>query len=510
VLAAALGASAAAGGCATSGGYPSGSEMKPDADEKKALDALAGKVAGKIVWSSSRANSHDLFVMNTDGTHVKQITKGPAVDWFPRFSPDGSLILFTRSKEGWEFERDSNVDGKWDLYTVTPEGKAPTKVVDNASWGSWISPEEIIYVRSTRVFRRKLASENEKLLVDSEEVPELGGAQLQQPKLSKDGLRLALTLRSRGETGIFDLKKKSWTRTGAGSQASWSPSGEEIYWVHPSGKGGSRVVHMPLGGDPVARKPKGAADDEAKDEDKAEAKEEGKAEAKDEDKSEDKAAAKSEDDSEDAGDDRKRSKKKVREVARQASPAAEQTLIDIPGARSSEHFPELSADGKWLVWAASEARQEYDLADYEIYLWQVGAPAESATRLTFHSGNDRWPDIFLGGLASAGAPGGEEGEGGAADETAARKGKEETAKDEGGEDKGGAGKGGEDKAGESEPAAVAAKDKKETADDDGSDDGDDADTVAATTGGASANKMSAKGEKKSKKKRSGKKRKRHR
>ena len=92
-------------GCATVGGGPSGSEEQPSAAEKQAMTSVGGKANGQIVWSSSRLGNHDLFVMNTDGSNVHAITKGDAVDWFPRFSPDGSRILFTRSKKGWVYER---------------------------------------------------------------------------------------------------------------------------------------------------------------------------------------------------------------------------------------------------------------------------------------------------------------------------------------------------------------------------------------------------------------------
>ena len=57
------------------------------------MKEVGGKAAGLIVWSSSRVGNHDLFTMNTDGSDVKQITKGDEVDWFPRFSPDGKQIL---------------------------------------------------------------------------------------------------------------------------------------------------------------------------------------------------------------------------------------------------------------------------------------------------------------------------------------------------------------------------------------------------------------------------------
>ena len=325
-------------GCATVGaGPPSGSEEKPDDAEQKAMTALGEAVKGQIVWSSSRLGNHDLFVMNTDGSNIRPITKGENVDWFPRFAPDGSRILFTRSKKGWVFERDANTDGKWDIFTVTPEGKDETKVVDNASWGSWVSNDEIVYARNTRIYKRALAGGEETLLVDSSAVPELDGALMQQPEMSRDGRHIAITLRgSKRETGIWDLKKKTWTRTGEGCQINWAPTGDEIYWVHPTGNGGSRVLHMGV---------------------------------------------------------------KAGKPAKSDADADSLTLIDIPGRRSHEYFPQLSADGKWLVWAATQRGHDHDIADYEIYLWRVGAEPQTATRLTYHSGNDRWPDIFIPGAS---------------------------------------------------------------------------------------------------------------
>jgi hypothetical protein len=44
---------------------------------------------------------------------------------------------------------------------------------------------------------------------------------------------------------------------------------------------------------------------------------------------------------------------------------------------------------------------ENDVEDYELFLWEVGSSSTSATRLTFHTANDRWPDIFIGGASKA-------------------------------------------------------------------------------------------------------------
>jgi Tol biopolymer transport system component len=76
-------------------------------------------------------------------------------------------------------------------------------------------------------------------------------------------------------------------------------------------------------------------------------------------------------------------------------PDQEEVFMDMPGEFSHEYFPRLSRDGRWLVFGASSGGHEHDLADYEIFLWQIGRPWSEAVRLTANPGNDRWPDIFI-------------------------------------------------------------------------------------------------------------------
>jgi Tol biopolymer transport system component len=73
----------------------------------------------------------------------------------------------------------------------------------------------------------------------------------------------------------------------------------------------------------------------------------------------------------------------------------QKVFMDLPGKYSHEYFPRLSRDGKWLVWGAAAEGHEHDIADYEIFLWKVGAPFSQALRLTYNAANDNWPDIFL-------------------------------------------------------------------------------------------------------------------
>ena len=319
-------------GCAGMGKPPVGASSALSAEASASLERIRHQVNGLVVWSSSRFGNHDILLMKTDGSNVKALTSGDEVDWYPRFSPDGKQILFVRSKQGWVAERDANEPEKWDQFVINTDGSNPHKVADNASWGTWVDGQRILIARKTVLLVKDLASGAETTLVDGSQLPGLAGADLQNPNLSPDQKFVAITLRgAKRETGILSLERKTWVKTGEGCQIGWFPQGDRILWVNPSGNGDSEVLSEP-----------------------------------------------------------------VKDGAPTSSLTFEQTrFIDIPGRRSHEYFPQLDRTGKWLVWAATQRGHDHDIADYEIYLWEVGAPADQATRLTYHSANDRWPDIYI-------------------------------------------------------------------------------------------------------------------
>jgi hypothetical protein len=320
---------------------PTGSVVAPSKDEQKALDGLKGKINGKIVWSTSRANSkHDIWIMNADGTDQKPVTKDPnTVDWFPRFSPDGATILFCRSKSGWVAENDAEMNDKWDLWTVKPDGSDEKKVAENAVWGTWRpSGGEIVFARATKVFTKVLSSGEEKEIFDADAQFKKKNVFAQQPEMSPNGKFLAMTLRgTMRQTGIFNLETKTWNTTGAGCEVSWFPDNKAVVRMNEGqGNGSTEIlkINVDENGKPEAI-PAGMAIDN-----------------------------------------------KFR-------------FMDMPGRRSHEYFPQVSPDGQWLVWGITQYGQDHDIYDYEIYVWKIGTPQKDGVRLTFQSGNDRWPDIFI-------------------------------------------------------------------------------------------------------------------
>jgi hypothetical protein len=319
---------------------PTGSPVQPTKEEQKALDDLKGKISGKICWSTSRVHSkHDIWIMNADGSDQKPVTNSPDnVDWFPKFSPDGNTILFCRSKAGWVAENDAEMNDKWDLWTVKPDGTGEKKVAENAVWGTWRpTGDSIVFSRASKVFVKCLATSEEKEIFDA-------GKQFkkstwaQEPQLSQNGRFLAITLRgTTRQTGIWNFEKKEWYTTGAGCQITWFPNNKSVIRMNEGqGNGGTEELKFDVddNGKPLAV-PAGLSIDN-----------------------------------------------KFR-------------FMDLPGRRSHEYFPTISPDNLWLVWCATIYGQEHDIYDYEVYVWKIGTPQKDAVRLTFHTANDRWPDIFI-------------------------------------------------------------------------------------------------------------------
>ncbi len=60
----------------------------------------------QIAFSSDRGKPSSIYVMNPDGTGVKQVTDGSGYDSSPTWSPDGTQIAFVRNSQIWVIGHD--------------------------------------------------------------------------------------------------------------------------------------------------------------------------------------------------------------------------------------------------------------------------------------------------------------------------------------------------------------------------------------------------------------------
>ena len=308
---------------ALTGWFPprQGSERLDDR-ERAAFGRLADRLEARIVWSSNRDGNHEIYLLDLNTRELKRLTDHPNVDFFSRFSADGSQILFARSQRKWVSFR--NVD-RWDIHVMDADGGNERLLVQNGYHATW-APNGIIFQRHRQVWEYDMETGEERLLyAPPEDFPGVLG----DPKMSADGSRLVMATLHSG-IGVLDLETGALEHIAGFSacQTDWGPEDRFLIWITSEGNGGTRVMR---GG------PDGSE----------------------------------------------------REV-----------LMDLPGDYSHEYFPALSPDGAWMVWGAAAEGHEHDRADYEIFIWEVGTPWDTAQRLTFYSGNDQWPDIYVDGSGS--------------------------------------------------------------------------------------------------------------
>lgn len=92
--------------------------------------------ASKIVFASDREGIMQIYVMNSNGSGLVRLTYSGANDSFPRWSPNGTKILF-------QSDRDHPETGCNDIYVMNSDGSGVTRLTTDAnddSMASW-SPD---------------------------------------------------------------------------------------------------------------------------------------------------------------------------------------------------------------------------------------------------------------------------------------------------------------------------------------------------------------------------------
>ena len=70
-------------------------------------------IASRAIWTDPGGNL-DVYVMDADGSHVRRITRSPAVDAEADWSPDGSRVSYASAR-----------DGDLEIYVRSADGGGP-------------------------------------------------------------------------------------------------------------------------------------------------------------------------------------------------------------------------------------------------------------------------------------------------------------------------------------------------------------------------------------------------
>jgi hypothetical protein len=289
------------------------------------------KLDGFVVFSSNRDGNHDIFRRDLGTFKLDKLTNHPNTETYPRISPNGRRLLFSRSHQQWVSQRNTVA---WDVYVLDLDTMEERIVGRNGTAPSWLNNKELSYLSDADTVKRvnvdTLSSSVLYRSGDNNMMPR--GARLHNPKFNEQTKQLVFTARQSligSDTGhwgtAIDLGGKHLPVLN-GCELAWNFDGTGLYQVSPDSADGS--VHI------VSVDPK---------------------------------------------------------------TLVSENLINLEGDFTHEYWPKDSSNGEFMVFGASRGatQHEHDTQDYEIFLWRVGSQANTATRLTFHTGNDNWPDVHI-------------------------------------------------------------------------------------------------------------------
>jgi Tol biopolymer transport system component len=83
-------------------------------------EILFERAPGGTFRPGIEAQEKDVYVMRADGTHVRRLTDSPGLDEGAEFSPDGTKIVFSSAR-----------DGQQEIYVMDADGTNPRRLTDN-------------------------------------------------------------------------------------------------------------------------------------------------------------------------------------------------------------------------------------------------------------------------------------------------------------------------------------------------------------------------------------------
>ncbi len=214
-------------------------------EERSAFRQLGTELAGYLVWSSNREGNHELYLVDLITGAERRLTEHPHVDFFSRFSPDGTQISFLRSQREWVSFRE---DESWDLYVMDADGSNERLLAPQAYHPTWVPDGSgLVFIRQNHIIKYELATGTETVLHDGAAPPTNG--RVEEPELLEDGL-VSITLRNVPDetVGVLDLTAGTYRplSSARACQITWVPTRRHLVWIFGEGRGGTQVMHASL------------------------------------------------------------------------------------------------------------------------------------------------------------------------------------------------------------------------------------------------------------------------
>ncbi|MBV6439694.1 MAG: Protein TolB [Saprospiraceae bacterium] len=153
---------------------------------------------GKVAFVSDRDGNEEVYVMNLDGNGLARLTYNPARDIHPYFSPDGKTLLFNSSRDNSE---------SFEIYQMDLQGKNQKRLTNTAGVETCarFSPDskKILYLKgfsdgSDDIFVMNADGSNPVNLTNT---PQMEG----WPAWSPDGSKIIFSSRRNGNYCLYEM-----------------------------------------------------------------------------------------------------------------------------------------------------------------------------------------------------------------------------------------------------------------------------------------------------------------
>ncbi|GAB4423525.1 MAG: hypothetical protein Fur0044_21540 [Anaerolineae bacterium] len=212
---------------------------------------------GKLIaWSSTRDGNREIYVMQSDGSEIRRLTNDAGDDTWPDWSPDGTMLAFTSERDGNE-----------EIYVMNAAGSNLRRLTNSPAdetMADW-SPDG-----SRLLFRSDQAGNRDIFVMNADGSNVIGlttdPAHDSRPRWSPDGTLIVWTAERDGNREIYVMNSDgSEVRRLTDNPADddgpvWSPDGQTLLW-YSDRSGDTEIYAMTLDGGQVRRLTNNPGDD---------------------------------------------------------------------------------------------------------------------------------------------------------------------------------------------------------------------------------------------------------